>query len=322
MTDSTLTSAIEHIKSHNLQGLAAADWDTDGWNVAYEDGSTMKFTKQQFLDAQFMVGHVKTLIIESPHMKERNDYSVAQVYYDAELNQFDPPCTVKLFPGKLAPKVAKYANNLEDGMPIKTRDAESILLYAMDHPSTVAVLKKFIRPQEDMRRSTWIHREAVRKDAKLFLNKLRATWSAMRPKEQNDMPVVQQALALVSMRLSDIPEDVLVQFKLKIAKAGPQKGKLVCEGKPTQLMTAYACIVGTDGKLRKRPDGKFVGISYLMNEVVGLCHSHQPNMLRSNFVHWGMRLSAKKGIDRNTFTKNVGAMLRVMRDSQQELEAG
>lgn len=309
-TQSAFAPSTESVRKNTEAGeykLVTADWDApQTWKIARWDGTYEQITRQEFLANKWYVEGTTHLVVEGAHLKERNEFSVAQVYSDLELNAWQPPCEVLLFPARLAPKVLQFAEQQ------KNHDALALQMYLAAHPRTLRCLKKFQPPVLDFSRASWTWRDGVRDDITRMLNVTRAQWKGMRDEEMEALPYIQHCRSLVEQFIDDLTPEQQAQFRIKRGKAGPRKGAVVFDS-PTQIFTAYACVYNLQGQLRTNPQGQFIGVGAVLNQVVGLNHSHMPNLARANFMHFGLR---PKLHDPSTSGKQ-----RPKRDDSQEVRA-
>jgi len=178
-------SVLDTLTIHSGPLVVGLDWERDGWRVSYGQGVGVKMTRAALLNEPFTAAAL--VIVEQAHMKERNAYSVAQVYTAAELAILACRDKVKLFPGmpgQLA-KAAREVGNIsgevnEYGTPLpdKEKDAETMALYAAKSPQRVCTWKPLRLAGEDPSRRLWPARDALRDDLREALNPLRSAWNA------------------------------------------------------------------------------------------------------------------------------------------------
>lgn len=307
MTQPKVTLATESAKVNTVHGVAAADWDAPSlWRISYPDGCKQNLTREEFLRCEFSK-RFDVLVVEAAHLKERNELSVAQVYSKDELNNWRPYFEVKLFPAKSTPKALEKV-----GLQKNKDDAEAIRFLVRSRPDIFVSLKPFVAPKNNQKKiNSHMHRTAIREDIARTYNIFRAKLKTMTCDEARDMPEIVRCRARVESFYDSLSEEMCEQFNIRYMKKGPRKGLLLFES-PTQMMSAYYTVFDKDDKLRVRPDGKFVGIRYLRDDVIGLSHSHQPNLMRSNLIFWGMRTSK---LSKQQFTRNFTKMLQLLRDS-------
>jgi hypothetical protein len=311
------TPAFEPVRKDtgHRSEIMTADWDAPStWKCAYPDGTASQFTKTEFLRNEHIRPGITTLIVEAAHLKERNEFSVSQVFTVDELNAWTPGIDVLLFPEKIAHKV------LREGQQTKDRDSESLLSYINAHPNTVRCLRKFTPPQlQD--NSSWEWRNELRDDICKMLNILRAQWKDVKDKDLDAIPQVAHCRKLVTSFIDELTPEQRAQFRVKVGKVGERKGE-VCFESPTQLFTLYSCVYNMRGELRLNPSGEFIGVDTVMNKIIGLNHAYMPNLIRANLMHFGLRPKTKKaGIENHTqtkaeFTRNVRKMIQLLRDAE------
>lgn len=288
--------------------IAAADWDRGGWNIAYSDGSTASLSKSEFLNNKFDRPGLIRLVVESAHLIPRAEKnpSQAQIYSAAELNAWKPCVDVRLFPGRLARKVAKFAGNFSGDKAIKSRDSESLLFYVTKkNPG----LPRFIAPKDNVRSGSWERRNALREEINITFNQLRSSWKEMTTAEKYASGPVNHCRELLEAQWDNIPQDVKNQFKLtEYCSTGRVKF-----GSFSQCMGLYVCLYDDQQELRTRSDGKFIGINYLQREVIGLHMHGLGNIIRALFYWDGYKPDAGRTLSQNT--QNIVKLMKLMRDA-------
>lgn len=192
---------------------------------------------------------------------------------------------LKMFPGKLAPKAAVFAGNATKGADgrttsDKTKDAESLAIYAAGHPASVQSWKRYVEHEKN--KHLWPARDALREDLKVAVNQIRAAWNAMGTAERYALPEVRQLIELLDRQFDNIPDDLREFFGLRRLK---RTGEIRIDRLPVAL-TLYLAVYNRDGTLRQGPHGPY-GTRFVLS-AIGMSHSHQPNLARSQLVWHGL----------------------------------
>lgn len=292
--------------------IAAADWDApDTWKVSYPDNTVVPFTPAEFLRGAWWRPEISCLVVENAHLKERNGFSVAQVYEEGELEKLALPVPIKLFPGKLARRYDQYTEG------DKLHDSLGLRRYLEDNPKVFRCLKDF-QPPSEYDKSSWAWRDALRNDIGAMINIMRVKWRGVAEGQLDKFEQIAHMRKLVDSFYDDLPEEVIEQFQLRKGTRKPLKGRTRF-GSVTQAFTAYALVFDMDGNLRTNDKGVFYGVDAAVNKVVGLNHSHMPNAARANFMHFGLKPKYRNAddpqVEKAKFTKNVKCMIRAFRDA-------
>jgi hypothetical protein len=251
------------------------------------------------------------VVVEQAHLRERNVYSVSQVYTLDELRKLRCAAKVKLFPGKLVWRASEFAGNVDsDGKPIKDFDAESIAVYSAAHPAQRASWKRFVLPENDPARRLWPYRDALRADLQEALNPLRAAWNAMPTAQRYALPEVKRFCDLLNDVYDQLTPGIREQYGIRRTRNGIRVERMA------SAITLYLAVYTREGRLRTRPDGGFIGVRFIL-DAIGLSHSHKPNMARSQLTWHGMRhyKGGRAGRQRCAYMRNLRHFLALMRDS-------
>ena len=313
--------------------VVGLDWERDGWRVSYCGQPAVRMSRGDLLADEFP--GVDLLIVEQAHMRERNIYSVAQVYSKDELLRLAARGKVKLFPGmpgqlskaaRAVGNISGAVNNYGHPLPDKTKDAETMALFAMQSPARVASWKPLV---SNSSRTLWEPRNALRDDLREVLNPLRSAWNSKGIHERYALPEVADFCALLSQHYEHLPAAVREQFgisqkRLTTKDGTPTAASRVANGIRVERMSAaitcYLLVYTRDGQLRVRPDGRFIGIRFIL-DAVGMSSSYVPNMARSQLTHHGMR-NYKGGRDggcRSEYMRNLRHFLQFLRDASGSL---
>lgn len=296
----------------NSTRIAAADWDApDTWKVSYPDDTIVPFTPAEFLRGEWWRPDIDCLVVENAHLKERNGFSVAQVYEEAELEQLALPAPIKLFPGKLARRYDVYTEG------DKLHDSLGLRKYLENDTKMLRCLKNF-QPPSEYDKSSWEWRDKIRDDVGAMINIMRVKWRGVAEGQLDQFEQIAHMRKLVDSFYDELPEDVIEQFQLRKGKVKPLKGRTRF-GSVTQVFTVYALVFDMDGNLRTNDRGEFYGVDAAVNKVVGLNHSHMPNAARANFMHFGLKPKYRNAADpqaaKAEFTKNIKCLVRAFRDA-------
>ena len=96
----TPDSAPDALTKHSAPVVVGLDWERDGWRVSEAGKPSCSLPKDALLRAKFL--DADYVVVEQAHMRERDVYSVAQVYTRDELQQLLFMDQLRLFPGLLA----------------------------------------------------------------------------------------------------------------------------------------------------------------------------------------------------------------------------
>lgn len=322
----TRDSVLDTLTPHSGPVVAGLDWERDGWRVSINGAPCIKIGRDELLTMTF--DGVDLVIVEQAHMKERNVYSVAQVYTADELRRLACRSKIKLFPGmpgQLA-RAARTVGNvrrdatgepvLEDRggykvtVPDKDRDAETMALYAAASPERVATWKPLRLDEDDPSRRLWPARDALRNDLREALNPLRTAWNAKSTAEKYALPEVADFCALLDANFDALTAGIKEQFGIRRSRNGIRVERM------SAALTCYLAVYTRNGELRTRPDGGFIGVRFIL-DAIGLSSSYRPNMARSQLTHYGMRhyKGGRDGGARSEYMKNLRQFLAIMRDA-------
>lgn len=316
----TTASAPDALTGHSVPIIAGADWERDGWHVSVAGAPARKYTRAEFLAEPF--ADVDVLLIEAAHLKERNPYSVAQVYSADELRKLASRDKIKLFPGRETYKASNYTGHTVEksdvrgnlvSVPDKTKDPESIALYAAAHPEKLAAWKLY--RNADANRALWPARDKLRDDIREAMNQIRVAWNAKPTAERYALPEVADFCALLDRNFDAIPEDVKDQFGIKRGRNGIRVERM------SAAITVYLACYTREGELRLNPQGRFIGVRFIL-DAIGMSHSFQPNMARSQLTWHGMRYFDKKASDpidkaaRSRYMLNLRKLIQFLRDAE------
>lgn len=310
--DTDLLSPSKHTRDTVVYG---ADWERKGqWLISRNGDPQYSLTRDEFKHATF--ADASDLIIEAAHLQERNKRSLAQVYELDELREIACADRIRLFPGKKTYKASLYAGNAivevgPDGKSKtvcdKTKDAESLAKYALDHPLQLASWKTFKLPENDPSRKLWPPRADVREDVDLRMNELRAEWRGVGSPARHQLPEIAAIVGVLDANYSRLSQSVKEHYKLTYLQ---RSHELRVGTKLSELVTAWMCVVNSDGTLRTRPDGEFVGIDFLRG-AVGMSHKSVPNLARSQLTYHGGSLFVGT---RGEYMKNLRNIMQMFRD--------
>ena len=318
-----LASSTSTPSTQTTARVVGLDWDRDGWRASLDGLSPTKISRADLLTEDFSGFDV--VIVEGAHFKERNPYSVAQVYSADELASLKFLDRVQLFPsmaGQLAKAsretgcilyeadgVTPKLDDLGRTIPDKERDSEALALYSKAHEDKRATWKRFHLPGQDPARRLWPYRDELRDDLREALNPLRAAWNAMGTAEKYALPEVADFVALLDKGFDDLPEGVIKQFGIRRSRNGIRVERM------TAALTCYLAVYTRDGQLRTRPDGGFIGIRFIL-DTIGMSATYRPNMARSQLTHHGMRhyKGGREGGFRSEYMRNLRNLLQYLRD--------
>jgi hypothetical protein len=313
----THDSVPDTLTGHSVPVFAGLDWERDGWRVSVDGAPATKVSRDALLGMKFDgVDHV---IVEQAHMRERNIYSVAQVYTADELDSLACRAKVKLFPGmpgQLA-RAAREVGNITDKvneyghpLPDKTKDAETMALFAKKSPNRVSSWKPLRAVNLDPSRRLWPARQALRDDLKEALNPLRSAWNVKPTAERYALPEVVRFCELLDRIFDDLTDGIKEQFGIRRSRNGIRVERM------SAAITCYLAVYTREGERRSRPDGGFIGIRFIL-DAIGLSSSYRPNMARSQLTHYGMRRykGGRGGGCRSEYMRNLRRFLAIMRDA-------
>jgi hypothetical protein len=305
-------SPPDALKSDSVPRVVGLDWEKDGWRVSLDGAAATKMSREELLDEEFP--GFGLVVVEQAHMKERNVYSVAQVYTADELRALKCRSKIRLFPGmpgQLA-KASRAVGNVLDktddydrALPDKVRDAETMALFAKSSPGRVASWKPLRLASEDPSREFWPARDALRDDLREALNPLRSAWNAMPTAQRYTLPEVATFCALLDDNFGALTDGVKDQFGIRRSRNGIRVERMA------SALTCYLAVYDRDGELRTRPDGGFIGIRFIL-DAIGMSSSYRPNMARSQLTYHGMR-HYKGG--RSAYMRNLRHFLAMLRDA-------
>lgn len=287
--------------------VAGLDWERDGWRVSVAGSSAVRVSREALLTDP--LDGIDAVVVEAPHMRERNVYSVAQVYTEEELERLAFRKKVRLFPCALAPRAARYAGNVLPTdkpnvfKPDKTKDAESIAAYAVAHPAQLQSWKRYKLPHEDAARSKWTARDDLRDALREALNPLRVAWNGKLTAERYALPEVVRFCDLLNAQYDALTPEVRAQFGITRSKNGMRVARMPA------AITLYLALYERDGTLRRCPKGHPYGTQFVL-DAIGMSHSNKPNMARSQLTYHGLR--HYKGT-RCEYMRNIRRFLRVLR---------
>ena len=303
-------SVLDTLTAHSEPVVVALDWERDGWRVSKNGMPAKRVSRADLLKMPFAEADV--VVVEQAHLRERNAYSVAQVYDLDQLRKLACAEKIRLFPGKTVHKASLFAGNVTGKLdafdrptPDKNKDAESIASFASAHPEKLYSWKRFVLPENDPSRRLWAARDALRADLQEALNPLRVAWNNKPTAEKYQLPEVVDFCALLDRVYDDLTDGIKEQYGIKRGRNGIRVDKMA------SAITLYLCVFHRDGRLRLNPSGKFIGIRFILDSV-GMSHSHKPNMARSQLTWHGLR--HYKGT-RREYMKNMRNFLALMRDS-------
>lgn len=324
----TPDSAPDALTRHSGPTFVGLDWERDGWRMSIAGSAPIKVTKADLLTST--LDEADLVIVEQAHMKPRNAYSVAQVYTQKELDALPFRDKVIMFPGmpgQLA-KAARTVGNIlrdSDGNPVlktvqgtdykttvpdKELDAATMALYAVGR---CASWRPLVRSQSSAER-LWPARDALREDLREGLNPLRAAWNAKLTAEKYALPEVADFCALLDANFDALTDGVKEQFQIRRSRNGIRVEKM------TPAITCYLAVRDRSGALRTRPDGKFIGVRFIL-DTIGMSGCYRPNMARSQLTHYGMRhyKGGRDGGHRNEYMRNLRNFLAFLRDASEPL---
>ena len=292
--------------------MVALDWERDGWRVSYGGEPATKLSREALLLEDFPA--VDVVLVEQAHMRERNPYSVAQVYTADELARLPFRDRIRLFPGKKIPDAARFAGNIKGtddygrGIPDKDKDAESLATYGLAHPESMKSWKPLYLAGEDPSRRLWPARDATRRPARGGQpdprgveqhghgGEVRAAWVA-------------RFCALLDDNFDALTPGIKEQFGIRRSRNGIRVERM------SSAITVYLAVFDRDGNLRTRPDGGFIGCRFILS-AIGMSHSHRPNLARSQLTHYGMRhyKGGKAGGCRGEYMRNLRNFVAYLRN--------
>lgn len=308
---------LDSLPNHKEPCVVGLDWERDGWRVSFNGSSARHVSRDDLLHEDF--DGADFVVAESAHFKERNAYSVAQVYSERELQQLTFRSKLRLFPGmpgQLA-RAARDVGHVLDKqdkygrpLPNKELDAETMAAYALKYPEKLRSWKRYRLPGSDPSRRLWEERDRLRDDLREALNPLRAAWSTMPTAQRYALPEIERFCQLLDTAYENLDDEIREQFGIKRTRNGIRVEKM------TPAITAYLCVYDRDGNLRRRPDGGFIGVGFIV-KAVGLCNSYRPNMARSQLTHYGMRhyKGGREGGERSRYMRNLRRFLAILRDA-------
>lgn len=284
--------------------VLALDWERGTWSASLNGKKQFSIGKNGLLTQDFP--DVDCVVVESAHMQRRNIYSVAQVYDENELRSLPFADKLRLFPERQLSKAAKFAGNVDkDGQVIKEKDAESIAKFAVKHPEKLSAWRHFRFPGEEKSRHLWEARDAFRADIASAVNQLRYAWNNKLTEERYALPEVQAFIKRLDRIYDDVPEHLREMLGIKRGRNGLRVKRM------SVALTLYLCVFTRNDVLRVRPDGKFIGVRFIL-DAIGMSHSRVPNLARSQLVFHGMRHFDGT---RAEYMRNVRQFLALMRDS-------
>lgn len=310
-------SGLDSLTTHSVPSVVGLDWERDGWRVSHNGEPAVKVGRNELLTMPFAAAEL--VIVEQAHMRERNAYSVAQVYTSDELETLACRNKVKLFPGmpgQLA-RAAREVGNITDKvnehgkpLPDKTKDAETMALFALNSPARVATWKPLRIGQEDPSRRLWEYRDSLRDDLREALNPLRTAWNAKPVAERYALPEVANFCLLLDANFDKLTGGVKEQFGIRRSRNGIRVERM------TAAITVYLSVATREGQQRVRPDGEFIGVRFIL-DAIGLSSSYRPNMARSQLTHHGMRhyKGGRDGGHRSEYMRNLRHFIQFLRDS-------
>lgn len=317
----TMDSVLDTFTQHSEPLVVGLDWERDGWRVSVGGASCTKMSREALLNEPF--AGIDLVIVEQAHMRERNAYSVAQVYTAEELRRLRCRAKIKLFPGmpgqlaraaRAVGNVTTETNEWGGFLPDKTKDAETMAQFAAASPARLASWKPLYLEGEDPSRRLWEARDALRDDLKEALNPLRAAWNAMGTAEKYALPEVADFCALLDANFDKLSPEVKAMFGIKRGRNGIRVEKMAA------ALTCYLAVYTREGEIRLRPDGKFIGIRFILDSI-GMSSSYKPNMARSQLTHHGMRWYGKKASEpvsqalRSKYMRHLRHFLQFLRDA-------
>lgn len=318
-------------RSHGMAGIdpltvhgedarvAGVDWDKPrSCRVSLPGQDIFNLSPDEFID-WYRAGAdgADVVCFERPHLRARGQFSRAQIWTADDLEKLVGGPAILMPNGKKLHKMARHAKNLVEVkrgneitlVPDKTRDAESIRLYAEAHPDIMRGWKRFVPPSKDVSVLTHAHRDELREQIGKTINEWRELWQDVTGKEAiRSLEFVRPAAAILDAEFDNLSADCKAVFKLT-----KFRGTVNLSAGKTRIMTVYAMAYDADGNLRtykNRPLGR----TYLIKDVVGLCDSYMPNMARANLAGYGK--TGQAGADnRNKLNRAVKELLRVFQDA-------
>lgn len=260
---------------------------------------------------------VDAVCFERPHLRARGDFSRAQIWTADDLERLTDGPPIFMPNGKKLHKMAAYAGNLVEHKiagkiemkPDKAKDSESIRRYAEDHRDIMHGWKRFVPPSQDTTSATHEHRDALRYEISRTINEWRELWQDVKGKDATRaLPFVVPAAAILDAAFDDISKETKAIFKLTRSKGTVN----LAQGR-TRVMTVYAMAYDRDDVLRTH-NGRPLGRSYLIKDVIGLCDSYMPNMARANLTGYGKTGLAGVG-SRTDLNRAVKELLRVFQEA-------
>jgi hypothetical protein len=327
-TQSTYAPAVELVNYDTERRIVVFDWDPGTqWNCSYDGQDKTCYTTKQMLANEWMRPGITNIVVEAAHFKPSNPLSMSQPLSAEQQNDWTLPdgVEIRLFPGDLAPKAAEFAGNyvLEDGeygpkkAPIKSKDSQSIWTFLMGKPGTLAATKKWLPPKDNLKNeASWIHRDAIRDDASQRYNLLRRLWSMKNPgigtAQLRALPELKHAWEMLELVEDRIPDSVLLPFGLE-RKNGKLKPAAMSSCR--YVMSCYVCVFDENQQLRLNPNGEFVGIKYLLDEVIEMKPLRVGSVLSSNFTMHLKKRNKNLDIDKAQSRRNIRTMLQLLRDA-------
>lgn len=259
--------------------LIVADWEGGkiGWRI-FDGASERHLDRDAFLaGAAWQPAEGPTrLVVEHAHLHERTGLSVAQVYPYAELCRLHEQAVkdgveIVAFPQRLTLRARK-----EGGFESKEQDPQAIAAFIGRRPEVA--LKRW-SPLRDDERVLHAAVNEIRMDMTLRLNLMRPSY------EHPDAERAKQLLVQVAEQLSPATRE---QFGIKLKK---KDGSLLKTPlKLAQIMALYVCVFDENGELRRNPDGEFIGMKTIWNQLLLMSPYHgRSGTARSNLMYHGLR---------------------------------
>jgi hypothetical protein len=312
----TTDSVLDTLTPDSVPAVVGLDWERDGWRVSVNGVDPEFMSKEALLTATF--ADADYVVVEQAHMRERDVYSVAQVYTEDELRSLPFRDKIRLFPGmpgqlgRAARAVGNVTGELDkwgNPVPDKTKDAQTMSLYAQQSPAQLASWKCLKLPDEDPSRRLWPARDAIREDMKRTMNKVRVAWNAKPTAEKYALPEVVMFCGFLDAVMDDLTDGVKEQFGIRRSSKGIRVERM------SAALTVFLAVRHRDGTLRTRPDGEFVGIRFLL-DTIGMSSSYRPNLSRSQLTYHGMRhyKGGRDGGCRGEYMRNLRHFMQIIRD--------
>lgn len=249
--------------------FAVADWDKPNhWKVLLSGGRALRLTRSEFLVWDWRAEGVDALVVESAHLKERNPFSVAQVYFEEELNAWVPSVPMYLFSAKVTKK-ARTEFRIDD----KEEDTSAIAQYLQSLPEPLSALKRFYAPDKCPKRAGWDERNRIRKEACMQYNLFRTEKHGLGMKDLYELQPVEHCASLLEAAFDSLDEDVKDVFAIRKSRNGMRFDI-------TPVMSAYCCAFDKDGEARAGSP------AYIVKDIIGLHCFGVPNLIRANFMHF------------------------------------